>query len=102
MNDGSTLYYVDKTRQAMVSGFCVVGHCPEPIQTSGKRRGKTVEMYLINTDLHQALSAVTLLIMNNYLIFQVSNSLKSMMIVSFMNNVFSISLLSHYQIVLKQ
>ena len=38
--DGSTLYYVDKTRQAMVSGFCVVGHCPEPIQTSGKRRGE--------------------------------------------------------------
>ena len=35
MNDGSTLYYVDKTRQAMVSGFSVVGNCPEAIQTSG-------------------------------------------------------------------
>ena len=56
INDGSTLYYVDETRQAMVSAFCVVGNCPEPIQTSGKRRGKTVEMYIINADLHQALS----------------------------------------------
>ena len=35
MNDGSTLYYVDKTRQAMVSEFSVVGNCPEAIQTSG-------------------------------------------------------------------
>ena len=55
LTDG-TLYYVDETRQAIISAFCVVGNCPEPPHTSGQRRGKTIEMYFINTDLHQALS----------------------------------------------
>ena len=52
----STIYYIDDKRKAIVSGFSVVGNCPLLPSTTLKRRGKDVEMYLINSDLHQALS----------------------------------------------
>ena len=50
-NDG-TLYYIDNTRKALISAFCVVGNCPELPSTQLKKRGKNVEMFIVNHDIH--------------------------------------------------
>ena len=53
--DGN-LYYVDLKREAIISAYCVVGNCPTPTNITVKQRGKDVDMFLIDHDMHQALS----------------------------------------------
>ena len=56
-NDGD-VYYLDTTKTAFISGFCVVGNCP-PLQTVRyKRKGKLQDMYMVDHDLHQALCEI--------------------------------------------
>ena len=55
ITDGN-LYYIDTKRKALISAFCVVGNCPTPPTMTVKKRGKDVEMFLVDHDLHQALS----------------------------------------------
>ena len=52
----SHLYYLDTKRKAMISAYCVVGNCPTPLTTTVKKQGKNVEMFIVDHDLHQALS----------------------------------------------
>ena len=54
-NDG-TIYYVDIKRKALISAFCVVGNCPELPSILQKKRGKDVEMFVVDNGMHQALS----------------------------------------------
>ena len=53
-NDG-TLHYIDNTRKALISAFCAVGNCTELPSTQLKKRGKNVEMFIVNHDIQQAL-----------------------------------------------
>ena len=76
-NDG-TLYYIDNTRKALISAFCVVGNCPELPSTQQKKRGKNVEMFIVDHDIHKALyeleiseqkSLTDLFYISNFLVF---------------------------------
>ena len=53
-SDGS-LYYIDYKHTALISAFCVVGNCPMPPTITEEKRGKEVEMFLIDHDMHQTL-----------------------------------------------
>ena len=53
-NDG-TLYYINNTRKALISVFCVVGNCRELPSIQQKKHRKNVEMFIVNHDIHQAL-----------------------------------------------
>ena len=50
-NDGD-VYYLDTTKTAFISGFCVVGNCPPLQMVSYKRKGKLQDMYMIYTKLY--------------------------------------------------
>ena len=58
-NNGS-LYYVDNARQTLISAFSVDGNCPELPKTLQKKRGKAVEMLIVEHDMHQALSVLVI------------------------------------------
>ena len=53
--NGGMLYYIDNTCKALISAFCVVGNCPELTSTQQMKRGKNVEMFIVNHDIHQVL-----------------------------------------------
>ena len=55
LSDGS-LYYVDVKQKAIVSAFCVVGSCSNLPTVTEKKRGKNLEMFLVDYDMHQVLS----------------------------------------------
>ena len=55
LSDGS-LYYVDAKQKAIVSAFCVVGNCSTLPTVTEKKRGKNLEMFLVDYDMHQVLS----------------------------------------------
>ena len=52
--DGN-LYYIDYKHKALLSAFCVVRNCPTPPTITEKKRGKDVDMLLIDHDMHQSL-----------------------------------------------
>ena len=54
-NNLGDVYYLDTTKTAFISGFCVVGNCPSLQMVQYKRRGTLQDMFLVNHDLHQAL-----------------------------------------------
>ena len=51
----SDLCYVDYRKTAMISAFAVIGNCPMPEIINEKKNGKLVAMYVISSDIHQAL-----------------------------------------------
>ena len=55
IHDGH-LYYLDTKRKALISAYCVVGNCPTPPTATVKKQRKNVEMFIVDHDLHQALS----------------------------------------------
>ena len=75
-NDG-TLYYIDNTREALISAF-FAGNCPELPLTQQKKGGKNVEIFIVDHDIHKTLyeleiseqkSLTDLLYISNFLIF---------------------------------
>ena len=48
-------YYVDYKKKALISAFCVVGNCPSLPTSTEKRKGKMMEMFMVNNDMHQIL-----------------------------------------------
>ena len=54
-NNAGDIYYLDTSKTAFISGFCVVGNCPPLGIVQHKRRGKIEDMFLVDHDLHQAL-----------------------------------------------
>ena len=77
INDG-TLYYIDNTRKALISAFCVFGNCPVLPSTQQKKRRKNIEMFIVNHDIHQVLyelaisklkSLTDLFYISNFLVF---------------------------------
>ena len=52
------IYYIDYKKKAIISAYCVVGNCPISATVQVKKRGKLVEMYIIDHDLHQALCEI--------------------------------------------
>ena len=53
IDDG--VYYLDVSKTALISGFSVVGTCPEPTIVQQRRKGKVTDMFLIEPHLHQGL-----------------------------------------------
>jgi hypothetical protein len=53
LEDG--VYYLDVSKPAVISGFSIVGTCPELTMVKRRRRGKDVDMFLIEPHLHQGL-----------------------------------------------
>ena len=51
----SDLYCVDYRKTAMISAFGVIGNFPMPEIINEKKNGKLVAMYVISSDIHQAL-----------------------------------------------
>ena len=51
----SDLYYVDYHKTAMISAFAVIGNCLMPEIMNEKKNGKLVAMYVISSDINQAL-----------------------------------------------
>ena len=58
-NNG-TVYYVDQTRKALISAFCIVGNCPELPTTLQRKCGKNVDMFIVDHDIHQVLSELAI------------------------------------------
>ena len=58
-NNGS-LYYIDNARKTMISAFSIVVNCPELPKTPQKKRGKVVEMFIVDHDMHRALSELAI------------------------------------------
>ena len=44
----------------LISAFSVDGNCPELPKTLQKKRGKAVEMLIVEHDMHQALSVLVI------------------------------------------
>ena len=51
----SDLYYVDYRKTALISAFAVIRNCPMSEIINEKKNGKLVAMYVISSDIHQAL-----------------------------------------------
>ena len=47
---------IDVKQKAIVSAFCVAGNCPTLPTVTEKKRGKNLEMFLVDYDMHQVLS----------------------------------------------
>jgi len=52
------MYYIDYKRKALISTFCITGNGPELPSVDQKRRGKDTEMFIVDYDMHQALSEI--------------------------------------------
>ena len=53
--NNDSLDYINNARKALISAFSIDGSCPELPETLQKKRGKVVEMFIIDHDMHQAL-----------------------------------------------
>ena len=49
------IYYLEKSKEAVISAFSVIGVCPDLDTVAIKRKGKMEEMYILDNDLHQSL-----------------------------------------------
>lgn len=49
------VYYLEVSKTAVVSGFSVVGTCPELNVVKRQRKGKDIDMFLVESHLHQGL-----------------------------------------------
>ena len=52
---GGNIYYIYCKHKALISAFYVVGSCLTPPTITEKKRGKEVEIFLIDHDMHQSL-----------------------------------------------
>ena len=55
-----TLYYIETSKKAIISTFCIVGNCPLPQLVPTKKSKKMIDMFLISDDLHQTLCELVL------------------------------------------
>ena len=49
------VYFVDTSKQDIVSGYCIIGICPVTKEVREKRKGEMKNMYLVDKDLHQSI-----------------------------------------------
>ena len=54
------LYYLDKSKSAIVSCYSVVGICPEFVEVEQMRKKKTETMFLVTHEMHQLLHEYTI------------------------------------------
>ena len=59
ISNGS-LYYIDNAQKVLISAFSIAENYPELPKTLQKKRGKVVEMFIVNHDMHQALSELVI------------------------------------------
>ena len=55
-----SLYYIDNAQKVLISAFSIVENCPELPKNLQKKKGKVVEMFIVNHDMHQALSELVI------------------------------------------
>ena len=55
-----SLYYIDNAQKVLISAFSIAENYPELPKTLQKKRGKVVEMFIVNHDMHQALSELVI------------------------------------------
>ena len=49
------IYYLEESKESIISAFSVIGVCPDLHLLKMKRKGKIEEMYILDNDLHLSL-----------------------------------------------